>query len=172
MSRIVSMSADPESGRPRWRLVLRALEARIVLSLPAQLEQLLTNPDHNRRIMRRLFPTSYADATLERENRRLLGETLIEGRRLLLVEIRADLEGGKRPGRRSLRIELDELGMDRWLRFVNDIRLVIATDLGIESNLGDEEAVAADDPDAPRYALLDYLGGLEHIMLEALSDPG
>jgi hypothetical protein len=54
------------------------------------------------------------------------------------------------------------------VRFLNDVRLVIATDLGVDENLGEQE-IDAEDPDAPRYALLEYLGGIEAILVEALS---
>ena len=55
---------------------------------------------------------------------------------------------------------------------MNDVRLVIATDLGIRENIGDDDVVDPGNPDAPKYALLEYLGGVEAILVEAVSRAG
>ena len=48
--------------------------------------------------------------------------------------------------------------------------LILATDLGIEENLGEETiSVEPDDPDAPKYALLEYLGGVEAICSRSIA---
>ena len=156
-------------GKRRWTLHLPPLEARLVAGLPAQLERLLTHPDENRRVVDRLFPPSYADAEEEAEHRRLLGETLLESRRDTLTDVRARLAAA-RADARGLHLSLDEAAVDSWLRFVNDVRLVLATDLDIRSNLSDS-AVPAEHPDAPRYSLLVYLGGLEAILVAAVAGP-
>jgi hypothetical protein len=162
--------ARDAGGARRWTLHLPPIEARLVAGLPAQLERLLSHPDENKRVIDRLFPPNYADEHEEQEHRRLLGDSLLESRRDTLAAVRgyfaaatADKEG--------LHVALDEPSVDAFLRFVNDVRLVIATDLDIRSNLA-EIQVPAGHPDAPRYSLLVYLGGLEAVLLAAVTDEG
>lgn len=135
--------------------------------LPAQLEALLAGP--RTRVLDRLFPPSYSDAGEEEAHRELLGRALLDERRAMLVAVRGALAGARQDGR-GLRLTLDGVAMDLWLRFLNDVRLVLATDLGIESNQhpGRDE-IPPSHPDAPRLALLDYLGGLEALMVDALA---
>ncbi len=154
---------------PRWVLDLPPVEAALVLSIPDQLAALLADPGKNRRVIGRLFPASYADVREEREHREMLGRSLLHERREMIAAIRAALAGGRRDGR-GLRLTVDPAGMDLLLRFVNDARLVLATDLGVDRNLADMTVDPA-SADAPKFTLLVYLGGLESILVEALS-PG
>ncbi|HTE05037.1 MAG TPA: DUF2017 family protein, partial [Planctomycetota bacterium] len=124
-----------------------------------------------RRIIDRLFPASYSDPSQEREHRQLLGSSLLESRRELLADVRMLLASGVR-SRKGLRLLLGPGSTDQLLRFLNDMRLVLATDLGVEKNLGDLD-IPADHPEAPKYALLVYLGGLESVLVEMLiGNPG
>jgi len=164
MARVV---ADAGGAR-RWTLHLPPLEARLVAGLPAQIERLLTHPDENRRVIERLFPPAYADAAEQTENQRLLGASLLESRRELLDVVRGQLAAATADAQ-GLQIALDEPGVDAFLRFVNDVRLVIATDLDIRSNLS-ERTLPPGHPDAPRHSLLVYLGGLEAVLLAAVTD--
>lgn len=152
----------------RWRLSLAAMEGRIVAALPEQLRLLLEHPDHNRRVIERLFPISYDDPEEQRLNRELLGASLMEERRdtVAAVATLLDVEEGPDGGRC---LDLDEAGMDLLLRFLNDVRLVIATDLGVEDSLDEQPPLDPDDEDGPRWALLEYLGVLETLMVEALT---
>ena len=55
-----------------------------------------------------------------------------------------------------------------WLAALNDLRLILGTQLGIERD-GDGEDVSGDDPQAPRYAIYHYLGWLESQVVDALA---
>jgi hypothetical protein len=158
-------------GPRAWTLELPPIEATLVRGLPDRLAELLAHPERNQRVIDRLFPPSYADPEEQRVNRRLLGASLLSERREMLDAVRTSLAGAA-TSRRGALLQLDEAGMDLWLRFVNDVRLVLATELGLDRNLG-EVQVRPDDPDAPRYTLLVYLGALESLLVEALiGDPG
>jgi hypothetical protein len=168
MTRLRYEGKDPENGKDCWSLRLVDLEASLMTSLPDQLEALLANPESNRRVIARLFPISYDDPEEEALSRQLLGNSLLDDRRETVAAFREHLAGGKRkPG--SLELKLDVQSVDLWLRFMNDMRLILATDLGIEENL-DEDSVqlGPEHPDAPKYALLEYLGGVEAILIEAV----
>jgi Domain of unknown function (DUF2017) len=155
-------------GARRWTLQLPPLEARLIAGLPDKLQALLTNPGQNRRVVDRLFPPGYRDESEAAEHRHLLGETLLDARREMLTAVRALLAAGK-ASPQGLQLALDEPAVDALLRCVNDARLIIATDLDIRSNLGDVQ-VPPGHPDAARYSLLVYLGGLEQLLLEAVSE--
>jgi hypothetical protein len=68
-------------------------------------------------------------------------------------------------------LALDAAHLDEFLRFLNDLRLLLSTELGIERNLSDLHVDPA-DPDAPRYSLLLYLTGLEAVLVESVSGDG
>jgi len=154
-------------GPRRWRLHLPPAEARLVKGLPDQLTRLLTMPGENQRVIDRLFPPSYADSKEEAEHRDLLGGTLLEQRKELLVAVRAALASAT-SDRHGLHLALDEGAVDLWLRFLNDIRLVLATDLDIQTNLSDVR-VPPGHPDAPRYSLLVYLTALEAALVDSIA---
>lgn len=168
MTRLENLGPDPVSGRTRWSLSLLPLEAGIVASLPQQLEALLADPDSNRRVIDRLFPPSYADPSEQAQHRQMLGDGLLAERRAMLADVASQLAGATRNDR-GMSISLDAGSMDLWLRFLNDVRLVLATDLGIETSLDETLELDPADPDAPKYALLEYLGGLEALLVDALS---
>ncbi len=151
----------------RWLLSFQPLEARIVTDLPDRVTRVLADPNQNRAVIDRLFPPSYSDAKEEAENRRLLGASLYEERRALLDDIRACLRDG-RTKTDGLHLELGRHEMDLWLRFINDLRLLLATELGIDTNI-DHSAIDWEHADAPKFALLEYLGGLEYLLVEALT---
>lgn len=160
---------DKVTGEDAWTLNFIEVESNILAGLPDQLEALLANPNANRRVVDRLFPTSYDDPEEEALNRKLLGDSLLAARQEMITEIRDQLSGGRATDE-GLELRLDRASIDLWLRFMNDVRLIIATDLGIERNISDEdEEVDAASPEAPKYALLEYLGGVEAILVEAVS---
>jgi len=171
MTRLRYEGKDARTGEDRWTLHFVELEANILSSLPAQLEALLTNPESNQRVVDRLFPASYEDPEEEALNRKLLGDSLMAERREMIAAITEQLEGAKTTDD-GTELALDRASVDLWLRFMNDVRLVIATDLDIRENIGDDDVVDPGNPDAPKYALLEYLGGVEAILVEAVSRAG
>ena len=158
----------PADGAPagRWVLELPPVEAALVARLPERLAAVLKDPDANRRIVDRLFPASYSDPDEQKQHRMLLGSSLLQDRQQMLADVKATL-AGPRTGQ-GLELTLDAAALDLLLRFVNDVRLLLATELGIDKNL-DELRVSPTDKDAPKYTLLVYLGGLEALIVDALS---
>jgi hypothetical protein len=159
----------PAEGPPagRWILELPPLEASLVAKLPERLAAVLKDPDGNRRIIDRLFPSSYTDPAEQREHRRLLGSSLLQDRQQMLADVRIALAAAPRTSQ-GLELPLDAASLDLLLHFINDVRLLLATELGIDKNL-DQLQVSPTDKDAPKYTLLVYLGGLEALMVEAVA---
>ncbi len=168
MTRLRHDGKDSETGQDSWTLHFVQIEANILSSLPEQLATLLANPNSNRPVVNRLFPASYQDPEEEALNRQLLGDSLLEQRQDMITDVRAQLDAAVHT-EEGIEMVLDRGGMDLWLRFMNDVRLILATDLDVNQNQSDTETVDPTSPDAPKHALLEYLGGVEAMMIEALS---
>jgi Domain of unknown function (DUF2017) len=132
-------------------------ERALLANLADQLRELLTETTDDPSV-RRLFPTAYHDdADRDREYQQLVRDELLERRLSALETVEATLEAG----------ELDEDQLSSWLSAVNDLRLVLGTRLDV----GEEHLdIEADDPDAPAYAVYEYLGFLLSEVVDALTD--
>ena len=67
-------------------------------------------------------------------------------------------------------VELDEPEAETWMRSFTDMRLALATRLGVEE--GDEEfweALPDDDPRAQAHDIYDWLGYLQETLVHALA---
>jgi hypothetical protein len=111
----------------------------------------------------RLFPAAYEDAEAAEEYRRFtyaeLHAAKISGLELLSVQLGAAPE-----------IVLDEESAGIWLSALNDIRLVLGTQIGIEEDNAEEfEALAPADPRALAYGLYVVLTMVQESLVEALA---
>lgn len=142
------------SGRYQVRL---SPEERMVLkSLPGQLRELLDDPDRDPSLAR-LFPPAYADDVVrDAEYQVLKGDELVARRQTALevVERTVDAE------------ELTEEELTAWMGVVNDIRLVLGTQLDVSEEMA---AIDEDDPRAPAFALYGYLSWLLEQIVDAMS---
>ena len=134
-------------------------ERELLRSLPAELHELLAaapgDPD-----LRRLFPPGYAEEAEEREYRRLVGDSLLEGKRRALETVARTAEHET--------LTLPEA--EAWLTALNDLRLVLGTRLDVsEEALLDD--VSPEDPRAPQLGLYAYLSWLQEQLVAALA-PG
>jgi Domain of unknown function (DUF2017) len=130
-------------------------ERDLLESLPGQLRELLQSDDPS---LRRLFPAAYhQDQEKEDEYQRLMREEL------MAVKIsRAELL--EQTARATTLTEGDLMG---WMGAVNDVRLVLGTQLDVSE---DSENVDDDDPRAPVFEIYHYLGFLLENIIKALSD--
>jgi hypothetical protein len=125
-------------------------ERDLLRDLPRQMKELLAATDDPS--LRRLFPPAYVgDPEGEAEYRRLMGDDLLQGRRAALdtMATTIDLE------------ELDEQQISAWLSSLNDLRLVLGTQLDIQES---DELM-----DTPIHQLYYYLTSLEDAVISAMS---
>ena len=145
------------TGPGRYAVQLSADEQRLVGDLTGQLRALLVDGTDDPSV-RRLFPTAYHDdPERDREYQQLARDELLT-RRLAALDLMAasvDLR------------ELDAAGLSAWMGAVNDLRLVIGTNLDVSE---DDGPIAPDDPDAPARAVYGYLTGLLDDIVSALAD--
>jgi hypothetical protein len=170
-----------------------AFEADLLRSLAGQLIELLRNeeatpgagdpmeemfdftgptsePDDP--VLARLFPTAYPDDTeAAADFRRFTEGSLRNGKAAAAGTVIDSLEqaglGGEPEEGVYIDVELDPSGVMSWLRSFTDMRLAIATRLGVEE--GDEdfwESLPADDPRAQVHDIYDWLGFLQETLVE------
>jgi len=174
-------------------------EADLLRSLAGQLVELLRNeaavPDEGRDpleamldfsgptvapedpVLARLFPTAYAeDEEAASEFRRFTEGGLRDGKARAAALIIDTLEEAGLPPQLEedglmIDVELDEPAAETWMRSFTDVRLALATRLGIEE--GDEEvwfSLPDDDPRAQAHDIYEWVGYLQETLIHALTD--
>jgi hypothetical protein len=133
-----------------YKLRLSPEERDLLRDLPNQLKNLLA--ETNEPALKRLFPPAYIDDPEgEAEYRRLVGADLLQGRQASLDTMAASIDA----------TELDEQQITAWLSSLNDLRLVIGTQLDVQE---------ADEPmDTPIHQVYYYLSMLEEAVISALA---
>lgn len=140
-----------------FRLRLSPEERDLLRSLPGQLRALLDADDP---ALERLFPPAYPDdPELETEYAGLVRDDLRKQRATSLEVMESTLDADR----------LDEEELAAWLGALNDLRLVLGTRLGVTEEMY-EQGFPEEDPEAPRYALYQYLGWLEEQVVAALAE--
>ena len=138
-----------------YRVRLGASERQVLASLPGQLRELLDEDDPS---LVRLFPRAYDDDAAADEYDRLVRGELTHGKReaLRVLEETADNE------------QLTQVELERWLGAVEDLRLVLGTQLDVTE---EDYGVPLDptDDDAHQRALYGWLSWLQEEIVAALS---
>jgi hypothetical protein len=142
-------------GPGRFSLNLPLPERMLLRSLLPQLKHAVESRDP---ATKRLFPPAYPDdPDKEREYQGLMGNELANGRLVAVSTVLATLDEQ----------ELALPALERWMEVVNSLRLVLGTRLEVTEDL---PAVSPDDPEAPTYAVYEYLGWLLEHAVAALSE--
>ena len=135
-------------------------ERQVLRSLPDQLRALLSAPDsESDQSLERLFPPAYLDDDeREAEFRRLMRADLLERKQATLSLMESTID--------KPRLTEDELAA--WLGALNDLRLVLGTQLDVSDD--PSYSVPDDSPSAGAFAVYSYLGWLQEHVVSAL-DP-
>jgi hypothetical protein len=143
-------------GPGRYRVKLSPKERILVRDLVEQLrEQLLASTDQLH--LKRLFPPAYADdAERDAGYQVLTRDQLLESRLAAIDAVAATVDGG----------DLDGEQLTAWMTTLNSLRLVLGTRLDVDEEL---PLLDPDDPEAPAYAIYEYLGGLLAQVVDALA---
>ncbi len=136
-----------------FQLHLAPEERELLRGLPGQLKELLGTGDPS---LKRLFPPAYPDdPALEREYQGLVRDDLVAGRTAALDVMAATVDA----------TDLSEEQLTGWLSALNDLRLVLGTQLGVSED--DIEPSGSDE--APLLAVYRYLSYLQEMVVEALA---
>lgn len=127
-------------------------------------------------VLARLFPTAYPDdEEAAAEFRRFTEGGLRDGKAAAAVSIIDALEEAGLPPQLSedalmIDVELDEPTAETWLRSFTDLRLALATRLGVEDD--DEDywhSLPDDDPRSQAHDIYDWVGYLQETLVGALT---
>jgi len=134
-----------------------------------------TEPDDP--VLARLFPSAYrGDEEAAGEFRRFTEGTLRDGKARAAGTIIDSLEEAGLPAEPddadalTIDVELEPDTAEVWMRALTDLRLALATRLGVEE--GDEDrwyALPDDDPRAQAHHIYEWLGYLQETLVRALS---
>jgi hypothetical protein len=128
-------------------------------------------------VLARLFPTAYSqDEEAASEFRRFTEGTLRDGKARAAITIIDALEEAGLPPQLTedgliIDVELDPPAAETWMRSFTDLRLALATRLGVEE---DDEAywlsLPDDDPRARAHDIYEWVGYLQETLVLALQD--
>ena len=133
-----------------------------------------TEPDDP--VLARLFPTAYPDdEEAAGEFRRFTEGALRDGKARNAAAIIDQLEEAGLPPELEedglwIDVELDATQVNAWMRSFTDIRLALATRLGVEE--GDEDywrSLPDDDPRTHVHDIYEWVGYLQETLVESLS---
>ena len=146
-------------------LTLPHVEALVLRELPARLRAVLERGEFRDRLAERLFPRAYREEGREAEYRKLVGDEIV-ARKLEGVKAFEESLAACRPRRKEVEITITPEQFQLWLGFVNDMRLLLGTELDVDESFFQAPFDPA-HPRAPDVALLYYLGWLEEELLRA-----
>jgi len=137
-------------------------EARLIVQLTEQLGAMLAQPDAADAAVLRLLPDAYPDdAEAAAEFRRFTADGLAERKVLNGQTVAASLAEAT-AATSATKVRLEEQQAQAWIRAISDIRLTIASRLGIES---DDDRPAADEPLGDIY---DWLAFVQESLVVAM----
>jgi hypothetical protein len=140
----------------QYQLRLTRAERDLLRSLPGQVRELIDTTDPADPSVRRLFPPAYREEEkAEADYQTLMHDELLEHHRQALAVMEETIDADS----------LDEGQVVSWLSALNELRLVLGTNLEVTESL---EPVSPSDPRAPGLALYGYLSWLEEQVVEAL----
>ena len=146
------------TGSGRYEIRFDEQERQLLLTLRQQLVELLET-DTSNKLLRRLFPPAYDDQPeLEEEYRRLMGDDILRRKLDALEAVEAT----------ASETEVSEEQVTAWLSAIHDLRLVLGTSLDVQEDL-DFGELDPTSPDAPTYALYEFLTVVEYQIVEALT---
>ncbi len=143
----------------RIRIALDDDERALLQRLSGEMAELLAQPDDHPALVR-LFPTAYPDDPEAETFYRLMArDELAERHRTAMAALTEAMSAET----------LDPGQAESLMRAINQMRLVVGTQLGIASD-DDDMLPDRDDPMAPMASLYHWLGWLLELTIEALSE--
>lgn len=127
-------------------------------------------------VLARLFPSAYTeDEEAASEFRRFTEGALRDGKATAAAMIIDDLEEAGLPSELDqdglhVDVELDDKAAVTWMRSFTDIRLALATRLGVEDDDQDYwRQLPDDDPRAQAHDIYEWVGYLQETLVDALN---
>lgn len=141
-------------------------DARMLADLAIQIASLIADRDDHvsDAALDRLFPAAYRESDVDAaEFRRFTLEELADEKVGNALSIARTLEAPPVDG--TVRVTLDTAAAFAWLRSFTDIRLALASRLGIET---EESAIPTDESSRYTFAIYNWLGELQYSLVRAV----
>ncbi|KHL08384.1 uncharacterized protein DUF2017 [Mumia flava] len=193
------MRAFEQRKRGRVRAEFEVAEAALLVNLLSQIVELLldrngpeeSSPDPlfaqlgpsgshlppDDPVLKRLLPDAYSDdddasGDFRRFTERSLSEAKVSNARAVVASLAAgglDVEDPESSTDETIEVELGPQGAQAWLRALTDVRLALATRLGIESE-DDAERVAASEEESVALVadIYEWLGFVQETLVQSL----
>ncbi len=140
-------------------IVFEPNEAEFLVGLSGKIAKALEVPGN-----KRLFPSFSKDPKVDDELREMLHAELKSGRLERLALFQRELQTARRPDNAFV---LDDAAAERWLGVLNDLRLILADELGIDADDWPTR-LTKEQRAAPAVRTYLYLTGLQGHLLEQL----
>jgi hypothetical protein len=151
--------------RGQFEIAFVKEEIEILMDLPGQLRQIIENPDFTREAARRLFPLGSEDPEIQLEYMEVSAEE-IRARKLENLDGFAEtlLNPRKHFGLRFITLTPEQF--EYWLGFLNDMRLLLGSDIGVDSNSWGND-IDWDELEDDTTRVYGYLSYLQQALLDA-----
>ena len=151
-------------------LLFSRVEYDLLKEMPAQLRDLIEDPDFTKRAVARLLPAAYEDPEINQEFMTYAGDDIRDRKLEHVAAFEKHLADATTDRlKREFVVRLDNEDIDHWLGFTNDMRLMVGTDLGIDSNTWYEENAERLAEDR-RLWLYEFLTQLQSLLLYSLEE--
>lgn len=133
------------------QLVFATEEASVLLELPRQLRDMLIREDQSELATRRLLPRVSTDARVAAEYKALVGDELRQSK-LERIDLFETTIRNAEVGKKSVKFNLTPEQYEIWIGFLNDMRLMIGSQLNITEEWDPDYDTL--DPDEWLYLVL------------------
>jgi hypothetical protein len=142
------------------RLVFTAEECTLLAEVLQAVKDEITGSDPTDPVIERLFPAAYDDAAEAGAFRELTEDDLRESRLMRLIDSSEELEA------KDGQIPLSAEAADRWIRVLNDARLVLGTRLEVTEEW--DHDLQPDDPQVSEKAVYLWLSAVQETVVQSL----
>ena len=126
-------------------------------------------------VLARLFPDAYSEDEESAGEFRRFTEPALAGNKISNATAVMEslsvgglkLDGSEQTAK-SIEVELDDNGVQAWLRALTDVRLSVAARLGIETDDGGRSVDSEDEGAAMMADIYDWLGYVQESLIQAL----
>jgi hypothetical protein len=142
------------------RLVFTSQECAVLIEVLQAVKDEISGSDATDPVIERLFPAAYDDASAAGAFRELTENDLRESRVMRLIDSSEELDATEG------RVPLTADAADRWIRVLNDARLVLGTRLEITEEW--DHDIRPDDPQVSEKAVYLWLTAVQETVVQSL----
>ena len=149
-----------------YQMVFHGRDFALLKQLPGMLRSVLEEMDADSPAVQRLFPAASFDAEVNREFQELAAQGIRDRKEECLVAFEQSLADARVEVEvRLVFLKVTAEQFEMWIGFLNDMKLLIATEIGIEDDEWDATEAYEQTGDE-RIVLFDYVGSMQFSLLQ------